>query len=211
MAEITLKASIRDYKGRSASNQARRDGRVPGVFYYQNIKNIPIEVTALDLRSLVYTSETHLVNLELSDGTKEKCILREIQFDPITDKIMHIDLVGLVMSEMMKFEIPVQIEGIPEGVRDGGSLQQVMHKLDVECLPSNLPAHIMVDVSLLKAGEAITVAQIVLPDSIILNDPEQVVVVVNHPRAEKVEDVEAVAGTEEPEVVAHGKTEGEEA
>ena len=194
MAEITLKATIRDYKGRSASNQARRDGRVPGVFYFQNSKNIPIEVTALDLRPLVYTSETHLVNLELSDGSKELCILREIQFDPLTDKVTHIDLVGLVMGESMKFEIPVQLEGIPEGVRDGGSLQQVMHKLDVECLPSKLPDHITIDVSNLVAGEAITVGMITLPDAVILNDADQVVAVVNHARAEKAEaeEVDAV-------------------
>lgn len=207
MAEITLKASIRNYKGRSASNQARRSGRVPGVFYFHNTKNIPIEVVALDLRPLVYTSESHIVNLELSDGTKEKCVLREIQFDPITDKIMHIDLVGLMMNEVMKFEVPVLLEGIPAGVRDGGALQQVMHKLDVECLPGELPEHISVDVSELRANESITVGQLSIEHGTILNDAEQVVAIVSHARAEAAEEGAAVPG--EPDVIARGKVDGE--
>lgn len=209
MAEITLKASIRDYKGRSASNQARRSGRVPGVFYFQNKKNIPIEVVALDLRPLVYTAETHLVNLVLSDGTKEKCVLREVQFDPVTDKIMHIDLVGLVMGEKMKFEVPVVLEGIPVGVRDGGVLQHILHKLDVECLPGELPEHITVDVSELHGSESLTAGQITLPKGTILNDPDQVVAVVSHARVEAATE-EAAEASSEPEVIARGKSAGEE-
>jgi large subunit ribosomal protein L25 len=214
VAEITLKATIRDYKGRSASNQARRGGLVPGVFYFHNTKNIPIEVKALDLRPLVYTSETHIVNLELSDGSREKCILREVQFDPITDRIMHIDLVGLLMGEKMKFEVPVQLEGIPAGVRDGGVLQQVLHKLDVECLPTDLPEYIAIDVSKLTSGESINVGDIVLEKGVILNDPENTVAVVGHARAAVSEEEGAVAEADteitEPEVLPRGKAEGEE-
>jgi large subunit ribosomal protein L25 len=209
VAEITLKASIRDYKGRSASNQARRSGRVPGVFYFQNKKNIPIEVVALDLRPLVYTSESHIVSLELSDGTKEQCVLREIQFDPVTDKIMHIDLVGLTMGAKMKFEVPVALEGIPAGVRDGGVLQHIQHKLDVECLPGQLPEHITVDVSNLRGGDSITVGQLSIPNATILNDPEQVVALVSHSRVDPTTE-EAGEDTTEPEVIVRGKDAGEE-
>jgi large subunit ribosomal protein L25 len=208
VAEITLKASIRDYKGRSASNQARHSGRVPGVFYFQNKKNIPIEVVALDLRSLVYTAESHIISLELSDGTKEKCVLREVQFDPVTDRIVHIDLVGLTMSEKMKFEVPVALEGVPVGVRDGGILQQIQYKLDVECLPGELPEHVTVDVSNLQAGESITVGQITLPNATILNDAEQVLALVSHTRGEATDEGTA-EGAAEPEVIVRGKDAGE--
>jgi large subunit ribosomal protein L25 len=139
VAAITLKANIRDYKGRSKSNSARRAGKVPGVFYLGNSKNIPIEVEALALRHLVYTSETHIIDLELNDGSKEMAVLREVQFDPITDKMMHFDLIGVVKGQLMKFEVPVVLEGVPAGVRDGAVLTQTVHKVEVECLPRNLP------------------------------------------------------------------------
>lgn len=212
MAEFNLKATIREYKGRSASNTARRHGRIPGVFYVANEKNIPIEVGTLDLRPLVYTAETHIVNLELSDGTNEKCILREVQFDPVTDHIMHVDFMGLVMSEKMVFEIPVVLEGTAAGVRAGGVLHQLLHKLDVDCLPTDLPEHISIDVSALHSGDTFTVGQITLANGVILNDPEQAVVVIGHARAEEVEAPEAEELSEdeiEPEVIGRGKSDEE--
>ncbi len=203
MAEITLKATIRDYRGRSASNQARRAGRVPGVFYYGNAKNIPIEVVALDLRSLVYTAESNIVNLELSDGSKEKCVLREVQFDPITDKIMHIDLVGFAMGEKMTFEVPVIAEGTAQGVRDGGLMQVVLHKIEIECLPADLPEHIVVDVTELRGGESITAGDLPLNKATLVTPADQPLIVISHARGES--DADAQEGPSEPEVIARGK------
>lgn len=207
MAEITLKATIRDYKGRSLSNAARRAGKVPGVFYLGNTKNIPIEVEALDLRSLVYTPETHIIDLQLSDGSSEAAVLREVQFDPITDRIMHIDLIGVVRGQKMKFEVPVALEGQPVGVRSGGVLTQTLHKVEVECLPKDLPEHISVDVSHLKVGESISIADINIPGVEILTGTDNPVAIVAHSRAESGEAGEGAAG----EAAAGGKGAGEEA
>ena len=184
MSEITLNAKIRDYKGRSASNQARRDGYVPGIFYLKNTKNFPIEVKSLDLRSLVFTSETHIVNLVLDNGTSEKCLLRDVQFDPITDKVMHFDLMGLKMDELSVFEVPVVLEGQSIGVKNGGSVNQVLYKLEVECLPSDLPEHIVVDITNLDAGQQINVADLQLGSLTIKSDPQQSVVILSHARGE---------------------------
>jgi large subunit ribosomal protein L25 len=207
VAEITLKAKIRDYKGRSASNAARREGKVPGVFYLGNEKNISIEVEALDLRHLVYTSETHIVDLQLSDGSSEAAVLREVQFDPITDRMVHFDLIGVVRGQKMKFEVPVVIEGSSEGVRLGGVLQQVLHKLEVECIPKNLPEHIGIDISNLKIGDSLLVGDLVIEGVEILTNPEQSIVILGHPRGEAVAEVETAAASGEPEVVGHGKGE----
>lgn len=207
MAEITLKATIRDYTGRSKSNAARRDGKVPGVFYLGSDKNIPIEVEALDLRSLVYTSETSIIDLQFSDGTSEAAVLREVQFDPITDRIMHIDLIGVVRGQLMKFEVPISLEGQAEGVRGGGVLTQTLHKVEVECLPKDLPQHLVVDVTHLQAGESISVADIQVEGLVILTAPEVNVAILAHSRTESGETEEGDEGTTEPEVIAHGKDE----
>jgi large subunit ribosomal protein L25 len=208
VAEITLNATIRDYKGRSKSNTARRDGKVPGVFYHGSDKNIPIEVEALDLRSLVYTSETHIVDLRFSDGTSEAAILREVQFDPITDRIMHIDLVGVVRGQKMKFEVPITLDGQAEGVRAGGVMTQTLYKVEVECLPKDLPELIRVDVTGLVAGAALTVADLVVPNVEIITSGDVPVAVIGHARAEAEATGEEAA---EPQVGGEGKDEGESA
>jgi large subunit ribosomal protein L25 len=209
VAEITLKAKIRDYKGRTASNAARRAGKVPGVFYLGSEKNISIEVEALDLRHLVYTSETHIVDLQFSDGTSEAAVLREVQFDPITDRMVHFDLIGVIRGQKMKFEVPVVLEGSSEGMRLGGVLQQTLHKLEVECDPKNLPEHISVDISQLKIGESMLVGDLKIDGVEIITNPEQPLVILGHPRGEAATDTEAAEGAGEPAVITRGK--GEEA
>ncbi|MBE0645574.1 MAG: 50S ribosomal protein L25 [Bacteroidetes bacterium] len=210
MAEITLKAKVRDYKGRTASNAARRAGKVPGVFYLGNEKNIAIEVEALDLRHLIYTSETHIVDLQLSDGTAEAAVLREVQFDPITDRVMHFDLIGVIRGQKMKFEVPVVLEGSSEGVRAGGVLQQTLHKLEVECLPKDLPEYIAVDITHLGANESMLVGDVKIDGVEILTHGEQPLVVISHIRGEATaEGEEAEEGESEPEVIGRGKGEDE--
>ncbi|MCB2203260.1 50S ribosomal protein L25 [bacterium] len=211
MAEIILKAQIRDYKGRADANKARNDGKVPGVFYLKNEKNIPIEVEALDLRSLIYTAETHIVSLELSDGSSEMCMLRDVQFDPITDKVVHFDLMGLIKGQVVKFEIPVNLEGIPVGVKAGGVLTQIIQKVEIECMPKDLPEHIAVDVTHLETGETLTVGDLSVEGVTLLSDPNQAVAIVAHARVEEEPETEEGEGDEEaePEVIAKGKEDEE--
>ncbi|MBN1449324.1 MAG: 50S ribosomal protein L25 [Bacteroidetes bacterium] len=211
MSEIILKANIREYSGRSDANAARREGKVPGVFYLKNEKNIPIEVEALELRPLVYTSESRVVDLQLNDGTSELCILRDVQFDPITDKIVHFDLMGLIRGQKVKFDVPVLLEGSAVGVKAGGVLTQILHKVEVECLPKDLPQHISVDISHLEAGQSVTVADLQSEGIEILTDPEQSVAIIGHARAETETpgEEEGLVAAEEPEVIAKGKDEEE--
>jgi large subunit ribosomal protein L25 len=209
VAEIVLQAKIRTQTGYSTANALRRAGRVPGVFYLHNTKNYAIEVEALDLRPLVYTSETHIVDLQLDNGTSEKCIMRDIQFDPITDKIVHFDLIGLVMSEVMEFEVPVVLEGSSIGVREGGILNHILHKALVKCLPANLPEHIVVDISELKVGDIYTIGDIKIDGVEVLAEPDMPVVMIAHHRGaveEHQAKLDAEEAGEEPEVIAKGKT-----
>jgi len=212
VSEITLHAKIRSNLGRSSSNSIRRAGNVPGIFYLHNETNIPIEVRSLDLRPLVYTAETHIVNLKLEDGSERQCIVRDVQFDPITDKVVHFDLMGLVKGEKIKMEIPVVLEGASVGVREGGVLNHILHKIELECLPSKLPEHIVVDISNLHIGDIVTVGDLNLSDVDFLIDAELPVVMIVHARGEETEAGEVSEGEEmlEPEVISKGKSDKEE-
>jgi len=212
VAEIILKANVREYKGQSEVNAARRQGKVPGVFYLKNEKNIPIEVEALDLRPLVYTSESRIVDLQLNDGSSELCVLREVQFDPITDEVMHFDLMGLIRGQKIVFEVPVLLQGTAVGVKSGGVLTQILHRVEVECMPKDLPEHISADITHLEAGDTLTVSELRIEGVEILNDPEQPVAIVGHPRVEEEpgEEEEVLDEEAEPEVIGKGKEEEEE-
>jgi large subunit ribosomal protein L25 len=205
VAEIILNANIRTVTGQTAARKTRREGLVPGVFYLHNEKNIPIEVRTLDLRPLIYTAETHIVDLRLNDGTNEKCVLREVQFDPVTDKVVHFDLQGLVMTEKIRVEVPIVLEGSSPGVRGGGLLNHILHKIDVECLPGSLPEHISIDISTMQIGDIVTAGDIKLDNVVLLVDADQPVVTVTHSRSEAAEG-EPGEAPQEPEVITRGKS-----
>ncbi len=186
MHEITLNATIRKGRGRSSSNRSRRQGIVPGVYYLHNSENIPIEVRALDLRPLVYTSDTHVVELKLDDGSSRKAIVRDVQFDPVTDSVIHFDLMGLVAGEEITVEVPIVLEGSAIGVREGGILNHILHKIEIQCLPTNLPEHISVDISEMKTGDIIHVGDLKAENVTFLMDPDNPVVTISHARTETV-------------------------
>jgi large subunit ribosomal protein L25 len=207
MSEIMLNAEVRKETGKRAK-RVRTEGNIPGIFYARGEGNTMIQVSKVGLDPLIYTSETHVIDLRLSDGTSKKCILRDVQFDPVSDRPVHFDLQGLKENEKLTIEVPIVLTGgIPVGVRDGGMLQPVIHKLRISCLPKDIPSKIDVDVSLLQINQSVHVRDLVLPSVTVLESPDSTVVAVVPPTVIK----EAVAATpaeeeaKEPEVVGKGK------
>jgi large subunit ribosomal protein L25 len=207
MSEIVLNAEVRTLAGKK-SKRVRRDGKVPGVYYAHGEKNIPIQVPKLNLDPLIYTSETHVIDLRVGDETK-KAILRDLQFDPITDRAIHFDLQGLREDEEITLEIPVVLTGgIPAGVRDGGLLSHILHKIKLSCLPKFIPSKIEINVSGLAINKAVHVSDLNVPNVTILENPDDSVVAVVPPTVVKeAEATTAVAAdtAKEPEVVGKGK------
>jgi large subunit ribosomal protein L25 len=194
MSEIVLNAQLRSELGKKAK-AVRRQEMIPGVFYAREEKPIPIKVTLLSLNPLIYTSETHVVDLRLGDGSARKCIL-------------------LHENEELTVEVPVVlVGGTAPGVKEGGMLQQVIHKISVSCLPRHIPEKLEVDISGLGINDAIHVGDLPIPNVEVLANPEDTVVVVVPPRVVAEAPV-AAEGEEvapaEPEVVGKGKKEGEE-
>ena len=207
MRDITLEAEVRTQVGKG-SRAIRREGKVPGIFYIHGEENIPITVEEKSLKPLIFTSEAHIVNLKLNNGTGKSCILRSIQFDPINDRAIHFDLQGLRENEEITIEVPIVITGgTPVGVRDGGILQQVVHSIKIYCLPKYIPEHIEVNVAELKINHFVHVRDLKIENVTILEDEEGTIVGVVPPTIEKeVETATPVAETAaEPEVIGKGK------
>lgn len=204
MADITLNANTRKTIRKSDNKNLRRNGRVPGVYYAKNQEPVAIEVGETSLFPLVYTSETHMVNLQIGDQSGLTCVLKDIQFDPVTDKIVHFDLQGVSTSEKMSIEVPVVVTGQAAGIKQGGILQVLIHKLEVECYPKDMPEHIEIDVTSLNLNESIHVSDLKYENIDILNAEDAVVVSIVPPKAEKETPAEGEE-VKEPQVISKGK------
>ena len=212
MAEITLNAEVRKEFGKRVKS-LRNEGKVPGIFYLHGEPNIPVSVAEAALKPLVYTSETHMINLKLNDGSSHSCILRDVAFDPITDLVIHFDLQGVRAEEKVTLEIPVVLNGIPKGVKDGGTMQHVLHRLRIQCLPRYIPEHVEINVENLNINESIHVKDIKVENVTILESEDSTLVAVVPPTILKEEELAPAAPVEElaePEVIGKGKKEEEE-
>lgn len=213
MAIVNLSAQKREDLGNSTTKNARKKGFIPGVFYYKNSPAVAISVKDTALNPFVYTSEVSIINLQIEGVEKaENCILKDIQFDPVSDKPIHFDLLGISENETIKVEVPIKLVGAPVGVRDGGVIQHVLHTLEVECLPMYIPAHIDVEIASLAIGDAIHIGDLKIDNVEIHGTPTATIVAVVPPAVEKVEGAAAEGETAaaEPEVIAKGKKDDEE-
>ncbi|MAT38793.1 MAG: 50S ribosomal protein L25 [Ectothiorhodospiraceae bacterium] len=213
MAEITINARIRKETGTKHANQLRREDRVPGIYYLHGEHNIAIDIARLDLRPVVYTAETNIINLKLDDGSEHQCIMKDLQFDPVTDKLIHYDLLGLVKGEKLRLEIPVVLTGTPIGIKAGGILQHVTNRVMVECLPKDIPQHIEFDVSGLEVGDSLSISDVDMPDIEFLVEADTTVATVQFPKiVEEEEPEEEGEELTEPELIGKegDEEEGEE-
>jgi large subunit ribosomal protein L25 len=214
MSEIVLNAETREKKARMAKRM-RNEGLIPGVYYARGEQNLNIVVPKPSLDPLIHTKETHIVDLKLKDGSSRKCILRDVQFDPVSDRPVHFDLQGLRENEKLVIEVPIVLTGgTPKGVKDGGMVQHMIHKLRVSCLPKDIPEKIEINMADMGINDAVHVRDLSIPNVTILESLESAVVGVMPPTV--VKEAEAATPAEEailePEVVGKGKKaeEGEE-
>ncbi|UCH66033.1 MAG: 50S ribosomal protein L25 [Ignavibacterium sp.] len=216
MEKVKLEATERKNISKHNRKTVRYSGRVPGIFYSKHVEPIAIEVPQQLINSLVFTAKTNLISLILEDHDEYECVIKDVQFDPVTDKILHFDLLGVTRGEKIQLDVPVQILGNAVGVKEGGILQQNLHKFDVECLPRHIPQFLNIDVTELKLGDSIHVGALSFENVTILNPEDTVVVAVTHPKVEKeveVEEGEEIVEEEEaaePEVIGKGKEAEEE-
>lgn len=187
--------------GKVATKALRNAGKIPCVLYGGET---PLHFSANELafKDLVYTSNAYTAVIELDNGQKFDAVLQDIQFHPVTDKILHIDFYQLFKDKPVSMNIPVRLEGNAPGVRNGGRLLFRKRKLTVKALPDLLPDEITVDISKLKIGGKIAVETIKSDDYTIMHPDNITVVQVKASRNAVEEEEEEEEGTEGGEAPA---------
>lgn len=213
MAASNLAAQKREDLSNSYTKEMRKKGNVPGIFYRKDSASIPIFVKNTSLNPFVYTSEVKIISLNIEGAEAPvNCILKDIQFDPVSDKPIHFDLLGISEHEKIRIEVPLVLVGIPAGAKDGGITQHPVHSVEVECLPSDMPSQIEINIEQLMIGDSVQLKDIEQKNFVILDSLETTIVSISAPAVEEVA-APVVEGTEEtsaePEVIAKGKKEEE--
>lgn len=213
MEEILLEAQPRQDKGRSKTKKLRSGGFIPAVVYGEGKTSQSIQISSHTFLQLLHEKklDNAIITLKIKEGKKHKnvsCLIKDIQLHPVHENIIHIDFYEVSLTKAIKVNVPVVAKGEPVGVKqDGGSLEHILWEVEVECLPTDIPKQIQVDVSGLKIGDSIHVKDLpVPPNTKIINDPEATVISVAAPmKEEAVVTSEEAAGPQEPEVIKEKK------
>jgi large subunit ribosomal protein L25 len=202
------------------NRRLRATGLIPGTLYGASRKPMAVAVSPKLITSILRSAsgENTLFDLEL-DGQKRKVILKEFQVEPVKGRLLHADFYEVALDRALEINVHVELTGTPVGVKvQGGVLDFVTRELAVECLPTDIPEKIVVDVSELELGKHLRVSDLQIPPKVkVLTEPDVVVAHVVTPRAEEQPAAAAEAPAEaaaaaEPEVIKKGKAvEGEEA
>ena len=195
MKSITINGSQRESVGKVATKALRNAGKVPCVLYGGD-KPIHFSADELSFKNLVYTPNVFTATIELDSGEKLNAILQDIQFHPVTDKILHIDFYQLFDDKEVTMNIPVKLLGNAPGVMNGGVMRFPNRRLKVRAVPANLPDFINADISKLKIGDKVFIKDILNDAYSILHPEDMVVVQVRMARAAIVDEVEEEEGEE---------------
>ena len=164
MKEINLNGQKREAFGKKASKAMRKEGFIPCNLYglaEENGKPVAkaFMVAMSELRKIVYTPHIYVINL-LIDGESHTAILKELQFHPVTDAVLHVDFLEVNDQKPITIGIPVKLVGLAQGVRDGGRMNLSIRKINVTALYQNIPEHLEVDVTPLRIGKSIKVGEL---------------------------------------------------
>lgn len=203
---------------KNAARRVRVKGKIPAVVYGAKQDAIALEVDPRQILRILHSDAGHnsIFDLEIAGSTaKTKAMIVDWQYEPVRDTLLHIDFKRIALDVALRVSVPVQLIGIPVGVKVGGGiLDQVLREVEVECLPGDIPGHIDVDVSGLAFGEVLRVSDLPHEDKIkFLTDEGSTVahVVAIKEEAAPAADAVAAAGAPEPEVAKKGKPETEAA
>ncbi|WP_316848202.1 50S ribosomal protein L25/general stress protein Ctc [Pedobacter psychrodurus] len=192
MKTIAISGSPRENVGKRDAKELRYEGKVPAVLYGGKEQQ-HFAVVIADLRDVIYTPDVNFVEIEVN-GAKTKAIVKDTQFHPLTDVLMHIDFLQLFDEKEIVMEIPVKLAGTSPGVKMGGKLIQKLRKLRVKALPANMPQNVEVSIEKLEVGSLVRVRDLKGDKYVITNTPEDTIVSVAMSRALKQAETEAAKG-----------------
>ncbi len=214
MEEINLLVQARTGTGKSKVKALRHQGIIPGIVYGEGRKSQAIQIDRKTFLRLLKSQKGENIIIKLSVASEDKksrevpVIIKEMQHDPVSDELMHIDFNQISLTKEIKVKVPIVAKGEAVGVKqDGGSLDHLLWDLEIECLPAQIPANIEVDVTNMKINDSIHIKDLNIPAGIkVLHDPDLMVLSVAPPVKEAVVEEAAVEGAPaEPEVIKEKK------
>jgi len=205
----TMKIEVqpRHETGKNANRRSRASGKIPAVVYGGGKESVSIEVNRKALLDHLkgHSGENPIFLLSLGDKDRH-AMIRDMEVDPISRQVLHIDFQRVLMDQKIRVAVPVELVGTPVGVKvEGGMLDFVTREVHVECLPGDIPKHLEVDVTGVHVGQHVEAKDIKLPEGVtLLDEPEKVLASLGHSRTE---EAEAAADRAEPEVIKKTKAE----
>jgi large subunit ribosomal protein L25 len=214
MSELTIEVQPRDERGKNSNRRLREQGLVPAVVYGAGRDPLPIQVHKKTLLELMRSTAGHnpVFLLQLAGTDKSRhAMIREMQIDPVSRKVLHVDFQRVVMTEKVRVSVHVELVGVPVGVKvDGGLLDFVTRELHVQCTPDKIPAKLEADVTGLHLGQHLEAGDVALPEGVeLLDEPGRVIASVSHAKTEAAAAAgEGLLETEgvQPVVIRRGKT-----
>jgi large subunit ribosomal protein L25 len=215
MAQLQLNATSRERTSTRGVRRMRKQGQVPAIVYGKTVEPVAVSVNRQELLRMLNAREgqhgllTLRVAGDAGKGWEKPVLIKIMQRHPVTSEILHIDFHAIALTERIRVKVPVVLNGEPVGVKqDGGLLEHFLREVEIECLPTQIPKQIEMDIAALKIGDTIHAKDLTAPEGArITSDAESVIASVHAPKAEKAEEVtEAVT---EPEVIREKKPEAE--
>jgi large subunit ribosomal protein L25 len=209
ITDITLNASVREGVGKGFARRLRAEGKIPAAVYGEGKDPVAVAVSAKEVAQILRSEAGHnsIFNLVVGDAAPATVIIKDWYVDPVKGKLLHADLMRLSLTETTRVNVSIEAVGEPIGVKmESGILDLGLREVEVECLPADIPDHIQLDVSGLRVGDHLTVADLVYDRTKLkmITDEHQVVAGVLGTRAEEAGEAADGEGSE-PEVIKKGK------
>jgi large subunit ribosomal protein L25 len=219
MEQARLEVQLREDKGKGAARALRRNGFVPAIVYGHKMEPTAIKLPERRLNRLLgLGGENVIINMEIGEGEgeAETVMLKELQIDPVTRRIIHADFMRVSLEEQVRTHIPITLTGTAHGVSEGGVQEFLLRELDIECQAAKMPEHIEIDVSSLDIGDQVRVRDVEVGEGMtVFDDLSTIIVTVVAPTVIAVEEEEEELALEEeeemePEVIGEKREEEEE-
>jgi len=211
-----IKGETRNVFGKNASRRIRQEGMIPAILYSTDTASIPLTLNKKDVFAILKaeTGENTIFKISFNSETRNTMI-KELQRDPVTDEILHADLIQIEMDNIISVSVPIVLVGEAVGVKaEGGFVDFVTREVEIECLPKNIPEKLEIDISSLHLHQSLKIEDLSsLGEITLVSDPNTVVVLIHAPTKEEleVEEIEEeIIAEEEPEVIKKEKPEEEE-
>ena len=198
---ITIQAEIRETFGKNANRELRRQGRVPAILYGESVTNVPLALEKKDVVRILKTETRENTLLKVGFGGETRdAMIRELQIDPVSDELIHADLIQIAMDKVIRVTIPILPKGEAVGVKtEGGFVDFVTREIEVDCLPKDIPERIEIDIADLHLHQSVKLESVTPPPGVrFVGEPGTVLLLISRPHKEE----EAVPGEKPEEVLA---------